>query len=122
MILIISAIMLFWAVLNNDTGFLWRHFIGLFFLTFTVVGFIWRHQIGVIILGLTLIIGLIGLLSFDPSITTTTFGLGDSDSGITIFRGQPIYILWLTLYFVLSGRHFVGIATKKYWEDLLTKK
>jgi tetrahydromethanopterin S-methyltransferase subunit G len=120
-ILTVSAIILLWAVASSNVGLLWRHIVGLIVLAINFLLFWWRHKIGVISLGSTLILGLFGLLSFSPTITTSTFGLGNEDSGITIFYGQVIFLLWLLIHFIVSGRHYVGILTKKYWQNLFNK-
>jgi len=121
-ILTISAIFLIWTVFTTDSGFLWKHFVGLCFLPLNYLAFWWRHKVGVIALGLTLIVGLLSLLSYSHSVTTSTWTIGKSeDSQIPIFYGQPIFLLWLLIHFILSGRHYVAIATKKYWQDLFNK-
>jgi hypothetical protein len=117
-ILLISAVILIWTVATSDILLVWKHYIGLTFLVITPVLFYLRHLYGVLFLGLTLFVGLLGLLSFSPAITTTSFGLGNSEEGITLLRFQPIFLLWIVIYFVISGRYFVGIASKKYWEEV----
>jgi len=121
-ILTISAIILLWTVITKDTGFLWKHIVGLCFLPIIFLAFRWRHKVGVLVLGLTLLIGLLSLLSYSHSVTTSTWTIGKSaDSQIPIFYGQPIFLLWLLIHFIVSGRHYVGIATKRYWQDLFNK-
>jgi hypothetical protein len=121
-ILTISAIILVWTVVTKDTGFLWKHIVGLCFLPLIYLAFWRRHKVGVLVLGLTLIIGLLSLLSYSHSVTTSTWTIGKSaDSQIPVFYGQQIFLLWLLIHFILSGRHYVAIATKKYWQDLFNK-
>lgn len=121
-ILTISAITLVWTVFATDTVFAWKHIVGLCFLPIIFLIFWWRHKIGVLVLGLTLFIGLLSLLSYSHAITTSTWTIGKSaDSQIPIFYGQPIFLLWLLIHFIVSGRHYVGILTKKYWQDLFNK-
>jgi hypothetical protein len=120
-ILIFSAIVLLWTVGVSDVGLMWKHVVGLIVLPVNILLFWWRHKVGVIGLGFTLIIGMLSLLSFSPRITTSTFGLGKEDSGITLFYGQTIFLLWLIIHFIVSGRHYVGILTKKYWQNLFDK-
>jgi hypothetical protein len=121
-ILIISAIVLVWTIGTTDSMFMWKHIVGLCFLLLIFLAFRWRHKIGVLVLGLTLLIGLLSLLSYSYSVTTSTFTIGKSaDSQIPIFYGQPIFLLWLLIHFIVSGRHYVGIASKKYWQNLLNK-
>jgi hypothetical protein len=122
MILTISAIVLVWTIVTTDTVFMWKHIVGLIFLPIIFLAFRWRHKIGVLVLGLTLFIGLLSLLSYSHAVTTSTLTIGKSaDSQIPIFYGQPIFLLWLLIHFVVSGRHYVGIVTKKYWQDLISK-
>ena len=120
-ILTVYAIILVWTVVSQDTDFLWRQIIGLLFLPINYFLFWRRHKVGVIGLGLTLIIGLFGLLSYSHSITITKYWIGSGDTSIPIFYGQPIFLLWLLIHFIVSGRHYVGIVTKKYWLELLDK-
>ena len=121
-ILTISAIVLVWTVINTDTAFMWKHIVGLSFLPIIFLAFQWRHKIGVLVSGLTLLIGLLSLLSYSPAVTTSTLTIGkNADFQIPIFYGQPIFLLWLLIHFIVSGRHYVGIVTKKYWQDLLNR-
>jgi len=118
-ILIVSAIVLVTKVITYDTFFFWRHIIGLAILAINIGLFFWRHQIAVLALGLTLFLGLFGVLSlsYEISITTTYFGKSE-DFKIPVFHGQPIFLLWLLIHFIVSGRYYVGIVTRKYWEVL----
>ena len=120
-ILTVYAIILVWAVINLDTGFLWKHIVGLIFLPTNYFLFWRRHKVGVVGLGLTLLIGLFGLLSYSHSISITKYWVGSGDTSIPIFYGQPIFLLWLLIHFIVSGRHYVGIVTKKYWFELFGK-
>lgn len=122
LILTISAIVLVWTVVTTDTGFLWKHIVGLCFLPVTFLAFLWRHKVGVLVFGLTLVLGLLSFLSYSHSVTTTTWTIGKSeDFQVPIFYGQPIFLLWLIIHFIVSGRHYVGILTKQYWDDLFDK-
>lgn len=117
-IITIYAMLLVWKRLNGEMLFQWKHIVGLIFLPIKYFMFFWRHKMGVLSLGLTLLLGLFSLLSFSPAITTTTFYKGSDEDGIPIFYGQLIFLLWLFIHFIVSGRHYVGIATKKYWMAL----
>ncbi len=120
LILTFSAIILIWTVLTSDIVFLWKHIVGLCVLPIVFAAFWWRHKIGVLTLGLTLVVGLLSLLSYSPSVTTSTWTIGkSSDFQIPVFYGQTIFLLWLLLHFVVSGRHYVGILTNKYWQDII---
>src|SRR5689334_4370889 len=118
-ILLACAFTLVWTVISSDINFQWKHIVGLFFLPIISFAFWYRHRIGVLTLGLTLLFGLVSLLSYSPAISTSTWFIGKSEDGlIPIFYGQPIFLLWLLIHFIVSGRHYVGIVTKKFWNDL----
>jgi len=118
-ILTVSAIFLIWRVSTNEIGLLWKHIFGLILLPINYLLFFWRHKVGVLALGLTLLFGLVSLLSYSPVITTTTLSKEVGDGSVPFFYGQLIFLLWIVIHFILSGRHYVGIATKKYWHGLI---
>ena len=117
-ILTISAIILVWTVFSTDTVFVWKHFVGLLLLPINYFLFWWRHKLGVVGLGLTILLGLVSLLSFDHGIVTATYYIGKEEASIPIFHGQPIFLLWFIIHFILSFRHYVGVLTQKYWQEL----
>jgi len=117
-ILTISAIVLIWTVATGDVGLLWKHIVGLILLPLTYLLFFGRHKVGVLALGLTLLLGLGSLLSYSPAVTTTTLYKEIGNENVPFFYGQPIFLLWITIHFILSGRYYIGIATKKYWLGL----
>ncbi len=118
LILIISAAYLIWTYLDGQILFLWKHLVGLIFLAITSILFFKLHKLAVISLGLLIILGLFGILSFSPEVTTLTFGKSLDDLEIPILRFQPIFLAWATIHFVLSGRYYIGVVTKKYWSDI----
>jgi hypothetical protein len=123
LILVVSTIILLIRVSNSEILLVWQHYTGIIFLLVNAIVFYIRHLFGVLFLGFMLLIGLIGLLSYSPAITTTSFGFGSGEDGsITLLRFQPIFLLWLTIYFIVSGRYFVGIASSKYWQEVRNKE
>ena len=123
LILVVSTIILSIRVSNSEILLVWQHYTGIIFLLVNAIVFYIRHLFGVLFLGFTLLIGLIGLLSYSPAITTTSFGFGSGEDGsITLLRFQPIFLLWLTIYFIVSGGYFVGIASSKYWQEVRNKE
>lgn len=121
-IISIYAIILVWTVASSDAVLSSKHIVGLIVLPLNFLLFKWSHKVGVLGLGLTLLFGLLSLLSYTHSIQTSTLSIGKTeDFQIPIFWGQPIFLLWLIIHFVVSGRHYVGIVTKKYWQDLFDK-
>ena len=122
-ILTVAALFLIWTVATTNIRLHWKHIAGLCFLTMVGLAFWHQHKIGVLTLGISLILGLFGLLSYSPAISTITMTIGKpGDSQIPVFYGQTIFLLWLLLHFIVSGRHYVGILTKKYWSALFAVK
>jgi hypothetical protein len=119
-ILLVYAIMLSWTLITTNYAFVWRNVAGLIVLPITLLGFYRQHRMGVLFLGMTLLLGLFGLLSYSLGLTRATVSLSINDFRIE-FWGQPIFFLWLVLHFILSGRYYVGVLSKKYWQDLTLK-
>jgi hypothetical protein len=117
-ILTTYAIILIWTVSTSDITLFWKHIVGLVLLPINYVLFFWRHKVGVLALGLTLLLGLASILSYSPEVSTTTLYKNIGDKEIPFFYGQLIFFFWIVIHFILSGRHYVGIATKKYWRGL----
>jgi hypothetical protein len=65
--------------------------------------------------------GLLSLLSYSPVVTTAVFSIRKDDTSAPIFYGQAIFLLWLLIHFIVSGRHYIGILTKEYWQTLFNK-
>jgi len=122
LILFISAAFLVRAAATSEILLQKRHYVGLIFLVLTTTLFFVRRLFGVLFLGLTLLLGLIGVLSYSPGIITTSFGFGDGENGVTLVRFQPIFLLWIVVYFTVSWRHIVGIGTRKYWNEVKNKE
>ena len=116
-ILTISAIMLILHVSATDTILVWQNFLGLLILPINYFLFWWKHKLGVVGLGLTILLGLVGLLSFDYAITISTITIG-KEVKFPLFYGQLIFIWWFIIHFVISFRYYVGVLTKKYWQEL----
>jgi len=111
-ILITMAINLIWSLATTTVLHTWMNIVGLIFLPINICLFIWHHKYAVLALGFTLLLGLIGIVSFDPGISSVTLGWNNYSIK---FYADPIYLLWLTTHFIISGRYYFGIASKKYW-------
>lgn len=121
--LIVSALFLIRTVLTTDVVFQWKHILGFCCLPIVGFAFWYKHKIGVLTLGFTLLVGWAGLLSFSPSIKTWTLFIGQTEgSRLMVFYAQPIFVWWLLIHCIISVRHYIGIGTKKYWNDLLNDK
>lgn len=117
--LVISAFVLLWTIATTDIVLVWKHYLGLVMLPIIVYLFYKRHLFGVLALAFTLFMGLLGLISYSPAITITSFGFGNNqDWSIDVIRFQPIFLLWLFIHFLISGRYYTGIASKKYWQEV----
>lgn len=68
-ILLVYAIKLSWTLASTNYAFVWRNVVGLIVLPITILGFYRQHRIGILFLGVTLLLGLFGLLSYSPGLT-----------------------------------------------------
>lgn len=117
--LFISAIVLLVARFSGEILLQKRHIAGLVLLPIVFVLFFIRHKLGVLATGLVILLGLFGALSFSPAINTMTFGKSlDKDNSFTLLYFQPVFLLWLALHLILSGRYYTGIASKRYWKNI----
>jgi hypothetical protein len=119
--LTIYAIVLIWTVATTNIIFSYEHYIGLTLLVITAGLFIKRHKLGVLLLGFTMLLGLFKVLSYSAVITFHSFGGSINGHSSPEIKIQAIFILWLLIHLIVSGRHYIGIATKKYWQDLFSK-
>lgn len=118
-ILLVYALILVYTVSTSEIRLSPKHVAGLIVLPLNIAFFVWKHKAGVLVLGLTLLAGLFGMLAYTPAITITLFGIGGEENAITLFRVQPFFLLWLLVHFIVSGRHYVGILTHKFWKELI---
>jgi hypothetical protein len=117
-ILSTCALRLLWLDISGEIGFLlWKHILGLVLLPIVYYLFYRNHKLGVLGLGTIIIIGLFGFISYSPAISISTLYWSPSDIDIPFFYGQPIFVLWLTIHLILSFRYYIGIATRKYWQN-----
>lgn len=117
-ILFVCTCFLLWAFFAGQILFIWKHYIAFGVLVISFVCFLINHKIGVLSSGLTILLGLFGLLSFSPAISTITIGKPIGDFVIPILSFQPIFVLWALIHFALSGRYYVGVASNKYWKEI----
>ncbi|MBK7307823.1 MAG: hypothetical protein IPI88_12865 [Chitinophagaceae bacterium] len=103
------------TMLNSNVNLVWQHYLGIVFIILDIILFYKNHQLGVIFLGITLLLSLITLLSFNVGLVTNSLYI--TSARIPVFYGNAISLVWLILHFILSGRYYVGIVTKKYWQD-----
>jgi hypothetical protein len=113
LIISISLVITFCTAASSDTEIVWQHYLGVIFILLTIVAFIKNHQLGVISLGLTLVLGITTLISFNVGIEINYVFI--TAARIPIFYGNALSLGWLVLHFILSFRYYIGIATKNYW-------
>jgi len=118
LILIGFSIYLLWTRVHEDILLTWRHWIALTLLLFSCYSFRRNHQLGALALGLTLLFGLLGIAQFSPGVSISYAYWTPFDAKIPVFYGQPIFLLWLIIHFVVSGRFYFAITTKGYWRNL----
>jgi len=117
-ILFVSAVYLLWNFFDGSMLLMWKHVAGFIMLGITTIIFFMNHKLGVLCLGLTIIIGIFGLLSFSPAVSITIIGKVIDDTPLRLLSFQPIFLLWATIHFILSGRYYTGVANPKYWDNI----
>lgn len=118
-VLIVYAIILLVTISTANIVLQGEHYTGFAFLIFTTGLFFKKHKYGVLCLGLTITLGIFKLLSFSAAIEYHSFGGSINGYSSGDIKIQLVFILWLILHLLLSGRHYIGILTKKYWQDLI---
>jgi hypothetical protein len=113
-ILIICEMVLLWKIDVLNIRLDQKHNLGMAFLGITTLLFFVRHNFGVFALGVILLLGLIGVYSFDPSVKTTTYYAGEYGQGYTtvVFILNPIFILWIVLHVILSWKSYLEFFSK----------
>lgn len=119
-ILTIYAGYVIWIRIDENILLSWRHWVGLLLLPVNYLIFAKNHQLGVLMLGLILLIGLLGITQYSPGVSIASAWVSFFGVKIPIFYGRPIFLLWLTLYFIISGKYYIAILTRKYWIELFT--
>ena len=115
------VVILIWTVATTNIIFSYEHYIGLI-LFVIIAGLLFKqHKLGVLVLGLTLLLGLFKVLSYSPVIIFHSFGGSINGHSSPEIKIQSIFLLWLLIHFIVSGRHYIGILKKKYWQDLFNK-
>lgn len=116
LVLVILFAVLAVKISTTENVFQWKHILGIILISINFFLFYRNHKAGVLTLCVILLMGLVGLISYNISIGIYTFSIGkNGESQMPVFYGQPIFLLWLLLHFVLSFRYYVGILSKKYW-------
>ena len=74
-----------------------------------------------LLIGITLVIGnFSGLSAFGPTtLNSLHFNIGSVH--IPLYCGVPIYSLLLLIYLICNRGFFIGVLTKEYWTDFLTR-
>jgi hypothetical protein len=98
-----------------------RFYIGVLFIIATVVTFAKNKNVFTLFLFLHLLIGnFCGLTCLLYVFTGSSF-LNLGSLSLPLYWGQPFYSILLVIYIVFNSGIFIGIASKKYWDDFLTR-
>lgn len=119
-ILSISLAYLLYFRVTEEILITWRHWVAILLLPVNYYLFRLNHQLGILVLGLILLIGLFGITQYSPGVSISYLYWTPLGAKIPLFYGQPIFLLWIVIHYVISGRYYFGIATKEYWQNLLS--
>lgn len=122
LILTALTIIFIFRITTANLIFSWKHYLAIILLLLAFIIFFLNHKAGVLTSGFVLLLGLIGFISFTQGIVSSNAGVGGEDISLKIHFGDPLFILLLLLHFILSGKYYFGIGTKKYWKDLFESK
>jgi hypothetical protein len=95
----------------------WQTYLGLLLMIAIFISLISKHKAGVLLIALLNISGLTGLASVSPAIANSFIKI----NSISLPIADPIFLLFLIIHFICSGRNYVGILTKDYWRYFKTK-
>lgn len=98
-----------------------QHYIAILFIFGTFITLFINHNIFTLALGLTLLIGNFGGLSILQEITTTYLCFNIGSLPIPLYYGQFEFSILLLIYIVFDKEFYIGIATKEYWTNFLTR-
>jgi hypothetical protein len=118
-LVVIAGLYYSFTALSSVSGFSLKQLVGLFLLTLAVVFFAIKLRIGVLVLGLFFILGWFGVVSISNDNFTVSSGINAFETYIPFFNGHPVILIGTILHFIMSGKHYFGIGTKKYWLDFL---
>ncbi len=74
-----------------------------------------------LLLGLTLLVGNFTGITVFEALTTREFYINFGSLHIPLYWGQPFYSILLFIYIIFNKGFYIGIATKEYWVDFLTR-
>lgn len=112
----IAQVYLLYVLAGGEVALQWPHFTGFIFTILCCILFIFSHRGGVLFTGFICILGVLGLVSFSPAISVFYFDITFAKHPLRIIRFQPVFVIWLSLHLVISGRHYNGILSKAYWK------
>ena len=116
--LCVSLIVALIIMVMSEHVIQWQHYLAALFLTCNGILFYNSHKKGVLFCGLVVVLGIIGVLAFQVGLVGASVYWTPGDLRIPVFAGNPILLIVFIVHLVLSGRFYVGIATKRYWQNL----
>ena len=84
-----------------------------------------KHALGVLATGLTLMAGIWGLVSYSVTHTVLSFTFGWKVAGNATIGTpgiHPYFLLYLLVHLFISGKYYVGVLSREYWQKLKSEK
>lgn len=121
-VLILTGFLIHTIWVRFDQGILlsWHHWLALALTAGCQICFRKNNQLGVLTTGICLLAGLTGLAQFSPGVSFSSFHWTPGSADIPLFYGQPVFLIWLGLHLLLSGRYYNGVLQRKYWTKFLS--
>jgi hypothetical protein len=119
--LLIITVYTFYNVYTLSSTLSIRHYIGFFFTIATFLYVFVNRNIFTLLLGINLLIGNFCGLTVLANFYTSTFGMNIWKMYIPFYWGNEVYSVLLIIYILFNARFYVGILSRNYWFDFLTR-
>lgn len=119
--LLIQLLYLIYIISSSACVLQTRHYIAFIMMAILSFFIFYKFRIGEIILGIVLVMGLFGIFVLTPSVKITFLSFNLGSFKIPFFYGQPLFLLLLIAYLIISPKIFQGILSSEYWRHLFKK-
>lgn len=117
-LVVISSFYYLFITISSVSGFSVKQIAGLLVLALTTVLFGFKLRLGVLALGVFFILSWFGIISISNDNLAISFRMTIFDTYVSFFNGHPVLLVGTFMHFILSGEHYFGLLTKKYWQQL----
>ncbi len=77
-----------------------------------------KLKAGILSIGMFFILCWTGLIGLSAGKFSFSFNTGNID--LIVYKAHPLLFCLMVFHLIISAKHYVGIATKKYWQQLFS--